>query len=108
MLGEPVADVELAFPGVVRGKLGEVSLAKLAHKAETGTGFGILVGTASYITSELAFPYGANFAEVAVNVRTGQIRLDKFYALLDCGTPSTRSWRSARSTGRPCGPSVIP
>ena len=35
MLGEPVADVELAFPGVVRGKLGEVSLAKLAHKAET-------------------------------------------------------------------------
>lgn len=87
MLGEPVADVELAFPGVVRGKLGEVTLAKLAHKAETGTGFGILVGTASYITSELAFPYGANFAEVAVNVRTGEIRLDKFYALLDCGTP---------------------
>ncbi|MCV5720835.1 molybdopterin-dependent oxidoreductase, partial [Escherichia coli] len=25
--------------------------------------------------------------EVAVNVRTGEIRLDKFYALLDCGTP---------------------
>ncbi|MFL9709043.1 molybdopterin cofactor-binding domain-containing protein, partial [Aeromonas veronii] len=51
------------------------------------TGFGILVGTASYITSQLAFPYGANFAEVAVNVRTGEIRVDKFYALLDCGTP---------------------
>lgn len=32
-------------------------------------------------------PYGANFAEVAVNTRTGEIRLDKFYALLDCGTP---------------------
>ena len=87
MLGEPVEDVELVHPGIVRGKLGEVSLAKIAHKSETGTGFGILVGTASYITSELAFPYGANFAEVAVNVRTGQIRLDKFYALLDCGTP---------------------
>ncbi|STL80167.1 selenate reductase subunit YgfN [Escherichia coli] len=28
-----------------------------------------------------------NFAEVAVNTRTGEIRLDKFYALLDCGTP---------------------
>ena len=80
-----------------------MSLAKLAHKAETGTGFGILVGTASHITSELAFPYGANFAEVAVNVRTGQIRLDKFYALLDCGTPINRSWRSARSTGDHAG-----
>ncbi len=44
-------------------------------------------GTGSYITPDFAFPYGANFAEVAVNTRTGEIRLDKFYALLDCGTP---------------------
>lgn len=47
----------------------------------------VLVGTGSYITPDFAFPYGANFAEVAVNTRTGEIRLDKFYALLDCGTP---------------------
>ncbi|MGS5138652.1 molybdopterin cofactor-binding domain-containing protein, partial [Escherichia coli] len=59
----------------------------IAHKGETGTGFGSLVGTGSYITPDFAFPYGANFAEVAVNTRTGEIRLDKFYALLDCGTP---------------------
>ncbi|SUX68822.1 xanthine dehydrogenase, molybdenum-binding subunit [Citrobacter amalonaticus] len=87
MLGEPVADVQLVAPGVVRGKQGEVSYAEIAHKAETGTGFGTLVATASYITADFAFPYGANFAEVAVNTRTGEIRLDKFYALLDCGTP---------------------
>ncbi|MDU7285059.1 MAG: molybdopterin-dependent oxidoreductase Mo/Fe-S-binding subunit [Escherichia coli] len=87
MLGEPVADVQLATPGVVRGKKGEVSFGEIAHKGETGTGFGSLVGTGSYITPDFAFPYGANFAEVAVNTRTGEIRLDKFYALLDCGTP---------------------
>lgn len=87
MLGEPVADVQLVAPGVVRGKQGEVSYGEIAHKAETGTGFGTLVATASYITADFAFPYGANFAEVAVNTRTGEIRLDKFYALLDCGTP---------------------
>lgn len=32
-------------------------------------------------------PRYTNFAEVAVNTRTGEIRLDKFYVLLDCGTP---------------------
>lgn len=74
MLGEPVADVQLATPGVVRGKKGEVSFGDIAHKGETGTGFGSLVGTGSYITPDFAFPYGANFAEVAVNTRTGEIR----------------------------------
>lgn len=35
MLGEPVADVQLATPGVVRGKKGEVSFGDIAHKGET-------------------------------------------------------------------------
>ncbi|MBW7981820.1 molybdopterin-dependent oxidoreductase Mo/Fe-S-binding subunit [Enterobacillus tribolii] len=87
MLDEPESDVTLVAPGIVRGKKGEVTFGQIAHKGETGTGFGTLVATASYITPDFAFPYGANFAEVAVNVRTGEIRLDKFYALLDCGTP---------------------
>lgn len=86
-LGEPVEDVTLAAPGMVRGKKGEISFGDLAHAAEGGTGFGVLVANASYTTPDFAFPYGANFAEVSVNTRTGEIRLDKFYALLDCGTP---------------------
>lgn len=87
MLGEPEEDVVLVAPGIVQGKKGSVSLAKIAHKSESGTGFGILVGTAAFVTSKSCFPFGANFAEVAVNVRTGEIRLEKYYALLDCGTP---------------------
>ncbi|TNV21946.1 molybdopterin-dependent oxidoreductase Mo/Fe-S-binding subunit [Buttiauxella sp. B2] len=87
MLGESLEDVVVVAPGVVRGKQGEVTFADIAHKAETGTGFGTLVATATYITPNFAFPFGANFAEVAVNIRTGEIKLNKFYALLDCGTP---------------------
>ncbi len=87
MLNEPLENVTLVIPGIVRGKLGEVTLGEIAHKAETGTGFGMLVATATYITPNFAFPFGANFAEVAVNIRTGEIKLNKFYALLDCGTP---------------------
>ena len=87
MLGEPQGDVKLVAPGFVQGQKGKVSFAELAHQSEAGMGFGVLVGTASFITPESCFPFGANFAEVAVNVRTGEIKLEKFYALLDCGTP---------------------
>lgn len=87
LLNEPKEDVSLTYPGIIRGKQGQISYGQIAHQAETGTGFGVLVATASYVTNDFAFPFGANFAEVAVNLRTGQIRLNKFYALLDCGTP---------------------
>ncbi|WEM41255.1 molybdopterin-dependent oxidoreductase Mo/Fe-S-binding subunit [Photobacterium sp. DA100] len=87
MLEEPVEDVDIVAPGLVKGKKGEVSYFDIAHKAESGTGWGQLLASGCFITPEFAFPYGANFAEVAVNTRTGEIRLDKFHALLDCGTP---------------------
>lgn len=87
MLEEPVEDLELVSPGIVRGKKGEVSYFDIAHRGEGGTGWGTIAVSACYVTPEFAFPYGANFAEVAVNVRTGELRLEKFYALLDCGTP---------------------
>ncbi|WP_025820550.1 molybdopterin-dependent oxidoreductase Mo/Fe-S-binding subunit [Shewanella marina] len=87
MLGEPVDQVKLVAPGVVKGLSGQVGYGEIAHKAESGTGWGQLLASGCYTTSEFAFPYGANFAEVAVNRRTGEIKLNKFYALLDCGTP---------------------
>lgn len=87
LLDESVADLTLTYPGLVKGKKNSISYQKIAQIAESGTGFGQIEGLGSYITPESCFPYGANFAEVAVNVRTGEIRLEKFYALLDCGTP---------------------
>ena len=87
MLSEPVEDVAIVAPGLVKGKKGEVSYFDIAHRAESGTGWGQLLASGCFITPLFAFPYGANFTEVAVNVRTGEIKLEKFYALLDCGTP---------------------
>ncbi|MEC4727630.1 molybdopterin-dependent oxidoreductase Mo/Fe-S-binding subunit [Shewanella sp. D64] len=87
MLSEPVEDVAIVAPGLVKGKKGKVSYFDIAHRAESGTGWGQLLASGCFITPLFAFPYGANFTEVAVNVRTGEIKLEKFYALLDCGTP---------------------
>jgi putative selenate reductase molybdopterin-binding subunit len=56
-------------PAVVRGKKGEVVSGILPIKAKPHRLWS-LAGTGSYITPDFAFPYGANFAEVAVNTRT--------------------------------------
>ncbi len=40
-----------------------------------------------FTTDKAAFPYGAHFAQVAVNTRTGAIKVQKYYALQDAGMP---------------------
>ncbi|MGN1079367.1 MAG: molybdopterin-dependent oxidoreductase Mo/Fe-S-binding subunit [Alphaproteobacteria bacterium] len=86
-LSEPVEDCVLEYPAKVKGKNGEITYAQIAYNTTTGHGSGQLQGIGSFITENHAIPYGANFAEVAVNTRTGEIDVRKFYALLDCGTP---------------------
>ena len=87
LLNEPVDELSLEYPGLVRGKSRDISFCEIAEYAESGTGCGQLMGQGSFITSEFAFPYGANFAEVAVDTQTGKVSLRKFHALLDCGIP---------------------
>lgn len=86
---ESVEDLVLRAPGEVYStKTGKtLSYAKLSHDALTGTGRGQVMGKASFTTNHNSIPYGAHFAQVAVNVRTGQIKVQKFYALQDAGTP---------------------
>jgi putative selenate reductase molybdopterin-binding subunit len=88
-LGEDVEDLELRYPGEVHSlKTGKVlTYAKLSHDALTGTGRGQVTGKGSFVTNDSAIPYGAHFAQVAVNVRTGEVKVQKFYALQDAGTP---------------------
>lgn len=86
-LDEPVEDCILEYPAKVKGKKGKITYAQIAYNTTTGHGSGQLQGIGSFITENHAIPYGANFAEVAVNTRTGEIDVRKFYALLDCGTP---------------------
>ncbi len=87
ILGEPESDLELVPRGVVRGKRGEISLAKLAHMSTQGEGHGDLIGFGNFKTEHAAFPYGAHFVEAAVNARTGEVKLRRFHAYQDCGTP---------------------
>ena len=88
-MNEDEKDLELIAPGVVKSNKtnAELSYKKLSHDALTGTGRGQLVANASFTTNDNAIPYGAHFAQVRVNVKTGEIKVDKFYAVQDCGTP---------------------
>ncbi len=88
-MGEKAEDLICRAPGEVYSTKTKKSLtyAKLSHDALTGTGSGQVMGRASFTTNHNAIPYGAHFAQVAVNVRTGQIKVEKFYALQDAGTP---------------------
>lgn len=86
---EEEEDLECAWPGKVVSKASgkELPYSVLIHTALSGTGRGQLIGTASFTTNNFAVPYGAHFAEVAVNIKTGEIKVRKFYALQDAGTP---------------------
>lgn len=87
ILGEAPADLRIVPRGMIRGKRGEISLAKLAHMATQGEGHHELVGHGNFKTEHAAFPYGAHFAEAAVNVRSGEVKLLRYHAYQDCGTP---------------------
>mgnify|MGYP000035348789 CR=1 FL=1 len=80
-------ELRLDYPGVVTGGSRNLTLAEIAHEAESGEGLGPIAGVGSFTTEHHAIPYGAHFAQVAVNVRTGEVRLQKYHALQDCGTP---------------------
>ncbi|HOE83747.1 MAG TPA: molybdopterin-dependent oxidoreductase Mo/Fe-S-binding subunit [Sphaerochaeta sp.] len=86
---EEVDDLSLREPGEVYStKTGKVlSYAELSHTALSGTGRGQVMGKGSFTTLHNSIPYGAHFAQVAVNTRTGQVKVQKFYALQDAGTP---------------------
>ncbi|MCK5153500.1 MAG: molybdopterin-dependent oxidoreductase Mo/Fe-S-binding subunit [Spirochaetales bacterium] len=87
IMDEPVADLLIEYPGKVVGKKDELTFAKLAWHTQGGEGRGQLIGNGHFTTDDAAFPYGAHFAQVAVNTRTGAIKIQKYYALQDAGMP---------------------
>ena len=89
MLEENYDDLILIHPGAVKSTMSGkvITYKEIGHEVLTGTGRGQLIGTASFTTDKAAFPYGAHFCQAAVNIKTGEIKLEKYYALQDCGTP---------------------
>ncbi len=86
---ESEEDLVLRAPGeVFSKKTGKtLSYAELSHTACSGSGHGQMIAHGTFVTTASSVPYGAHFAQVAVNVRTGEIKVQKFYALQDAGTP---------------------
>ena len=86
---ENVEDLELRMPGEVHSKKTDATLSyyELSHTACGGAGRGEMLGHGVFITTASSVPYGAHFAQVAVNIKTGEIKVQKFYALQDAGTP---------------------
>ncbi len=87
ILNEPETDLNVTYPGKVVGKKGELTYEELAQKTHSGKGIGQLIGEGHFTTNKFSFPYGAHFAQVAVNIRTGAIEVQKYYALMDAGMP---------------------
>ena len=86
---ENEADLDVRAPGeVFSAKTGKtLSYYELSHTACSGGGHGQMIAHGTYVTTASSVPYGAHFAQVAVNTRTGEIKVQKFYALQDAGTP---------------------
>ena len=86
---ENESDLDVRAPGEIYSrKTGKtLSYYKLSHTACSGTGHGQMIAHGTFVTGASSVPYGAHFAQVAVNVRTGEIKVQKFYALQDAGTP---------------------
>ena len=88
-LEENADDLDVRAPGEVYSKKSgkSISYYELSHTATSGAGRGQMVAHGSFVTAASSVPYGAHFAQVAVNVKTGEIKVQKFYALQDAGTP---------------------
>ena len=86
---EDEADLEVRYPGEIYSqKTGKtLSYYDLSHTACGGAGHGQMIAHGTFVTDASSVPYGAHFAQVAVNVRTGEIKVQKFSALQDAGTP---------------------
>ncbi|MGL1893436.1 MAG: molybdopterin-dependent oxidoreductase Mo/Fe-S-binding subunit [Spirochaetaceae bacterium] len=87
MLKENSSQLSVVYPDMVQGKNSSVTFAQIAAETQSGEGIGQLIATAGYTTDDAAFPYGAHFCQIEVNIRTGHLNIQKYYALQDCGTP---------------------
>ena len=60
---------------------------ELARETQSGIGAGQLITSGAFTTEVSPIPYAAHFCQVSVNKRTGMVKVDKYYALHDCGIP---------------------
>jgi putative selenate reductase molybdopterin-binding subunit len=86
-LGEDKDTLSLERDAKVVSLKKKISFSDIAARTQCGTGSGQLIAVGSFTTDEAPIPYGVHFTEIDITKATGEIKLLKYYALLDCGTP---------------------
>lgn len=85
MLSEKKGDLTLEN-GRVKGRKKSISLGEVCVDALYEHDQEQIMATASHISFDCPPPFAAHFAEVAVDTETGQVRVLKYVAAVDCGT----------------------
>jgi putative selenate reductase molybdopterin-binding subunit len=85
LLESPVDGLTLHNDAVHSPNGASVSLERVCHRAMYETDQFQIGATASCVPKESPPPFLANFAEVAVNVETGKVRIVHYVAAVDCG-----------------------
>lgn len=85
--GVEKSSMTMEYPGIIKWPGGSSTLVDIAAESHAGHGDGQLIGRGHFTVDQMPIPYGAHFAKVAVNTRTGQVKLLAYHAYQDCGTP---------------------
>jgi len=87
ILGEKPSSLKIRYPGMVSGKSRALTYKEIAVITQSGTGVGQLISPGAFTTDKSPIPYAAHFAQVSLNKLTGIVKVDKYYAVHDCGIP---------------------
>jgi putative selenate reductase molybdopterin-binding subunit len=87
MLDESPGSIELADRRAWATDGRSVTLADIALHSLHQEQQHQIMGTASYVSSESPPPYAAQFAEVEVDIETGQVTVKSLVMAVDCGVP---------------------
>ena len=79
--------LSLDFSSRIVGGERELTFKDISAFTQSGSGIGQIISKGNFTTEEAPIPYGAHFAEVSVDMRNGNIIIDKYYAVQECGTP---------------------
>ncbi|MGC9530564.1 MAG: xanthine dehydrogenase family protein molybdopterin-binding subunit [Candidatus Bipolaricaulaceae bacterium] len=88
LLSLPPEELELTGGEVVHPRSGRrVSLAEVGHHSAYVANQRQIAATASFVPAESPPPFCAFFCQVAVDTETGLVKVERFVAAADCGTP---------------------
>ena len=85
LLESPVEALSLSGGAVIAGNGRRVGLDRVCQRAMYESDQFQIAATASFVPSESPPPFLANFAEVAVDTGTGQVKVLHYVAVADCG-----------------------